>query len=571
MKAKLLFRASSPSLRTSREQEYASVTQVDSVFTKFHQGFYEMPVSMSSGHERPYDGHADVDLARRGYAAELPRHLSMMSIFGLSFAIIAVPFGLSTTLYIPLINGQCVTIIWGWFIMSIISTCIAASLAEICAVFPTAGGVYYWSALLSSESWAPLASWITGWLYLVGNLMSTCAITFGGAQLILSAPALFRDDWLATPWQTVLTFWAILLVCLLINIFGVKLLDKLNQACIYWTGATVFAVLIALLAMCKNKKSAEFVFTHFDSSQSGWPSGWSFCIGLLQATFTLTGYGMVAVMCEEVQCPEREVPRAMVYSVVASGITGLVYLIPILFVLPDIQTLLTVASGQPIGILFRDATGSKAAGLALLILVIGVMFFAGVGALTTASRCAWALARDKAVPGYQLWRKVDDRVKVPLYALLLSVGVIGVMGLIYLGSSAAFNAFTGATTICLSACFVAPVLISLIQRRQHLEHSLYPLGRFGYLFNIISVAWVAFAIVLFCMPNSLPTTATTMNYTSVVFCGFGAISVIYYYVHGHKVFTGPPTRDVVVIDARETDAEDVGPQSIKVASRGSMK
>lgn len=29
------------------------------------------------------DVRADNDLARRGYAAELPRHLSMMSIFGL--------------------------------------------------------------------------------------------------------------------------------------------------------------------------------------------------------------------------------------------------------------------------------------------------------------------------------------------------------------------------------------------------------------------------------------------------------------------------------------------------------
>lgn len=154
--------------------------------------------------------------------------------------------------------------------MSIISTCIAASLAEICAVFPTAGGVYYWAAILASEKWAPIASWITGWLYLVGNWMSTCAIGFGGAQLILSTPALFIDDYVATAWQTVLTFWAILLICLLINVFGVKLLDKINQACIYWTGATVVVVLVVLLAMSKHKRSADFVFTHFDASASGW-------------------------------------------------------------------------------------------------------------------------------------------------------------------------------------------------------------------------------------------------------------------------------------------------------------
>lgn len=57
-----------------------------------------------------------------------------------SFAIMAVPFGLSTTLYITLKDGQSVTILWGWVLVSLISLDIAASLAEICAVYPTAGG-----------------------------------------------------------------------------------------------------------------------------------------------------------------------------------------------------------------------------------------------------------------------------------------------------------------------------------------------------------------------------------------------------------------------------------------------
>jgi len=40
---------------------------------------------------------------------------------------------------------------------------------------------------------------------------------------------------------------------------------------------------------------------------------------------TNTGYGMVAAMCEEVQHPEREVPKAMVLSVAAAGVTGVVF------------------------------------------------------------------------------------------------------------------------------------------------------------------------------------------------------------------------------------------------------
>lgn len=47
-------------------------------------------------------------------------------------------------MFITLTDGQSVTILWGWVLVSLISLAIAASLAEICAVFPTAGGVYYW-------------------------------------------------------------------------------------------------------------------------------------------------------------------------------------------------------------------------------------------------------------------------------------------------------------------------------------------------------------------------------------------------------------------------------------------
>jgi amino acid transporter len=113
---------------------------------------------------------------------------------------------------------------------------------------------------------------------------------------------------------------------------------------------------------------------------------------------------MVAAMCEEVQNPEREVPKAMVLSVAAAAITGqspaiiharlphiflyqgIIYLIPILFVLPDIPTLLSVASGQPMPLLYMIVTGSPGGGFGLLFLIIGIGFFAGIGALTAACK-----------------------------------------------------------------------------------------------------------------------------------------------------------------------------------------
>jgi amino acid transporter len=162
-----------------------------------------MSASSGGGAQRTGSVHAaaaDADLAKMGYKSELPRSLSMLSVLGMSFAIMAVPFGLSTTMYIGLTDGQSVTILWGWVLVSLISLSIAASLAEICAVYPTAGGVYYWSAMLANKEWAPLASWITGWLNLVGNWTVTLSINFSGAQLVLSAISIFNEDFVANAW-----------------------------------------------------------------------------------------------------------------------------------------------------------------------------------------------------------------------------------------------------------------------------------------------------------------------------------------------------------------------------------
>lgn len=216
------------------------------------------------------DAGADAALAKMGYQSELPRNLSMLSVLGMSFAIMAVPFGLSTTMYITLTDGQSVTVLYGWILVSLISLSIAASLAEICAVYPTAGGVYYWSAMLSTREWAPIASWVTGWLTLVGNWTVTLSINFSGGQLILSAITLWNEDFVPNQWQTVLMFWAVMLICMSVNIFGAKYLDLINKICIYWTAASVVIIMVVLLSMADSKRDAEFVFAHYDASSSGW-------------------------------------------------------------------------------------------------------------------------------------------------------------------------------------------------------------------------------------------------------------------------------------------------------------
>jgi ABC-type Fe3+ transport system substrate-binding protein len=57
----------------------------------------------------------------------------------------------------------------------------------------------------------------------------------------------------------------------------------------------VVIIMVTILAMADTRRSGEYVFAHYDASASGWPVGWAFFVGLLQAAYTLTGYGMVSM------------------------------------------------------------------------------------------------------------------------------------------------------------------------------------------------------------------------------------------------------------------------------------
>jgi amino acid transporter len=313
---------------------------------------------------------------------------------------------------------------------------------------------------------------------------------------------------------------------------------------VFWTFAGVIAILITILAVAKEgRRSASYVFGHFEAN-SGWPDGWSFCVGLLHAGYATSSTGMIISMCEEVHQPSIQVPKAMVATIFINTLAGLLFLIPLVFVLPDIQVLLSIPSGQPVPSIIKSAVGSSGAAICLLVPIMVLAIICGIGCTTAASRCTWAFARDGAIPGSTWWKKVNERLDLPLNAMMLSMVVQILLGLIYFGSTAAFNAFSGVGVICLTAAYAAPIAISLASGREHLKGSKFNLGKFGVFCNVVALAWSLLAMPLFCMPSAIPVTAATVNYAPVVFVGATLISALWYVVWGHRNYAGPPTHEL---------------------------
>lgn len=191
-------------------------------------------------------------------------------------------------------------------------------------------------------------------------------------------------------------------------------------------------------------------------------------------------------MCEEVHKPEIQVPKALIGGLIANFLAGLLVLIPIGFVLPDVEMLATLASGQPVPTIIKSATGSAAGAFCLIIPLICLGLICGVSCVTAASRCTWAFARDGAIPGSGWFKQVNSRLEVPLNAMLLGMIVEILLGCIYFGSEAAFSAFSGVGVILLTLSYAMPVAVSLVLRqRRDIRKASFNLGIVGVFCNLV--------------------------------------------------------------------------------------
>jgi amino acid transporter len=98
-----------------------------------------------------------------GYAQELRRHMSGFSNFAVSFTIISILSGCLTLYGYGMNTGGPALITWGWPIVGVMTLLVGLAMAEVCSSFPTAGGLYYWSAKLARTNTAAW-SWFTGWV-----------------------------------------------------------------------------------------------------------------------------------------------------------------------------------------------------------------------------------------------------------------------------------------------------------------------------------------------------------------------------------------------------------------------
>ncbi|KAH7150664.1 amino acid/polyamine transporter I [Fusarium sp. MPI-SDFR-AT-0072] len=487
--------------------------------------------------------------------------LSKLTMVSLGFAVLNTWIALGGTIGLVLPSGGPVALLYGFIFCVLCNYALVSSMGELTAIWPFAGGQYHYVYALCSERWKrPLFLYWMGEYRRLAHSWDNGSIIFwlvnprtyfrvskglrpGTAQFISAAAVVGSSgQYTPEPWSTYLFGLAVLTFATAVNIWGNRILGRWTNLALWWSLLCAVIVSIVLLSMSE-KTDARFVFTSFDN-QTGWSDGMAWMLGLLQPALSLIGFDATLHMTEDMLSPSQDAPLAMLYAIVIGGITGLAFILVMLFCLVDFDTVVSSPSGMPLIELILQATKSRAAACIISSMLAACFVNAMVAGMASVSRLVYAMARDKGMPYHEFFGRVDAKLGVPVRALLFVYCFNLLFGLLYLGPAVAFNAYIASCTIFLNISYALPIIVLLLRGRRILAtfqtaDTPWQLGKHrGLILNWISVLYVSVATVFFCFPPSLPATGNYMNYVSAVIGIFLILFVTHWTLYGKK-FEGP--------------------------------
>jgi len=157
-----------------------------------------------------------------------------------------------------------------------------------------------------------------------------------------------------------------------------------------------------------------------------------------------------------------------------------------------------------------------------------------MASVTANSRMTYAFSRDGALPGSQMWCKVNERTGTPTNSIWLCTICALILASPALKSTTAYLAVTSIAVIGLYIAYVTPVLL----RRLNPDFQVgeWNLGRWSALIGWIAVGWVAFIVILFMLPPASPITVANFNYAPIAVLVVVVFATVTWLVRGRHHF-----------------------------------
>lgn len=139
---------------------------------------------------------------------------------------------------------------------------------------------------------------------------------------------------------------------------------------------------------------------------------------LIMGLTTLVGFDSAANLAEEAKDPFRSVPRAIVGSVVAAALLGMLFVIALTVAITDLPKV--SAGDSPVARILNEQLG-PAAERVLLVTIATAFFGAGLVSIAATGRIVFAMASDARFPAHGLMRRVSPRTRTPIPATIVEL------------------------------------------------------------------------------------------------------------------------------------------------------
>ncbi|RAH68334.1 amino acid transporter [Aspergillus aculeatinus CBS 121060] len=478
-----------------------------------------------------------------GSVVDIPRKFNLLSVFAIGYSICTAPSALILSLGVIIGSGGQTTLIWGQVAIYLVSLCMACCLAELSSAYPSAGGQYYWAAVLAPKSWSKASAFVIGHLSWASAVCACASMLVSLAEMV-SAMYGIRHGYIELPaWVNFVIYQAINLIMFVFNCRE-DILPALSRFWLAVSLAASFICFVSMLARAPVKQPATFIFIDF-TNLTGWPDSISFLTGLLGVNWGFSCLDAVTHMAEEIPNPRENIPKALIGTVIINAVLSWPMAIAVLCCIQNIKDVSNSSIGLSSLSLFMQIFEGRTAGP---IMLQCMLFLGGLGAVfsiqTWQSRLAWSIARDNGLIFAQYTKRIAPApYETPFWSHVYSSIFVALLGCLYLGSSLAFNAFSGCLIQLQYICYSFCIVCLLARGRDSIPHGPFWLGRFGYVCNIVAVLWTLFALIFYSFPPYKDVTPSTMNYTSIVLVAFLALAVAFYLVSGRKKFR-PPTESM---------------------------
>ncbi|GAA1515730.1 APC family permease [Streptomyces albidochromogenes] len=437
----------------------------------------------------------DTDAARLGdlgYQQELRRSLGVLGNISMGFAVVSPVVALyAVSMVATTIAGPA----WVWALpVVLLGQCLVVNVySELASQWPLTGGPYQWGRRLLGPSFG----WMSGWVW-------QFAVMFGNTTVAyLAAPWVFALVGVTpTPGTMVAVAAGILLACMLVNAFGIRLLSWFVTLGIAAEAVASVLVGFALLLFFREHGFALFTATLGAEELSGGSTAMAFLAVLAVAGWGFIGFDACVSTAEETKDAGRQVPRAMWWALLSVGVVVILNAMAVALAHPDPAAVVAGKDLDPVTTAVISSFGSWSDKPFVCVVLIGFLACA-MASQGGAARGVYSLARDGVFPFSRHVRKVNRR-QAPIGGLIASTVVSCSALLLGLNATAIGSLIAFGT----AATFLPFFLVSLAALVARLRGTWVPSGhirqgRRGTFLNVLAVLWTAFEVANVCWPRAV--------------------------------------------------------------------